>query len=72
MMVFMFFKLFYGFLRFFTVFMGLCFVGPVGLVVPWVGLACGSGGPLGLVGLWVCWWACGSDGLMGQVDLVVC
>ena len=54
------------------VFMGLCFVGPVGLVVPWVGLACGSGGPLGLVGLWVCWWARGSDGPMGQVDLVVC
>ena len=49
MTVFMFFKISHGSLRFFMVFMGLCFVGPVGLVGPWVGLACGSGGPVGLM-----------------------
>ena len=49
MMVFMFFKISHGFLRFFMVFMGLCFVGPVGLVGLWVWLARGSDGPMGLV-----------------------
>ena len=38
----------------------------------WSGNLTRSGGPLGLVGLWVCWWGRGSDGVMGQVDLVVC
>ena len=53
-MVFMFLKLSHGFLRFFMVFMGLCFVGPVGLVGLWVGLARGSGRPVCLVlGPWV-------------------
>ena len=68
-MVFMFLKFSHGFLRFFMVFMGLCFVsimfcGPCWSGGPWVGLARGSGGPVGLVGLWV-WWACGSGGPVG-------
>ena len=76
-MVFMFLKFSHGFLRFFMVFMGLCFVsimfcGPCWSRGPWVGLARGSGGPVGLVGLWVWWWARGSDGPMGLVDFVGC
>ena len=43
----------------------------MGRVGPWVGLARGSGGPVGLVGLWVRW-ARGSDGPMGLVDFVGC
>ena len=71
-MVFMFLKFSHGFLRFFMVFMGLCFVGPVGLVGSWVWWDRGSGGPVGLVGLWVRWWARGSVGPMGLVDFVGC
>ena len=55
MMVFMFFKISHGFLRFFMVFMGLCFVS-----IMFCG-PCWSGGPVGLVGPWV-WWAHGSGG----------
>ena len=50
---------FLGFL-WFSFFVGLCFVGPVGLVGPWVGF-----------GPWV-WWVRGSDGPMGLVDFVGC
>ena len=49
------------------VFMGLCFVGPVGLVGPWVGLARGSGGPVGLVVGLLVWWACWSGGFCGML-----
>ena len=66
----MFLKFSHGFLRFFMVFMGLCFVsimfcGPCWSGGPWVGLARGSGGPVGLVGR-------GSDGPIGLVDFVGC
>ena len=56
--------------------MGLCVIGPLGLVGPWVWWARGSGGPLGLFGPWTwlavglvvgpwVWWACGSGGFCG-------
>ena len=54
MMVFMFLKFSHGFLRFFMVFMGLCFVsimfcGPCWSGWPWVWLGRGSDGPMDLV-----------------------